>query len=521
MNQGSKRFFWNETAILISLALFKLALILTFSGRYGYFRDELYYIACSDHLAFGYVDQPPLSIFILALNRVLFGDSLFALRLLPAIAGGLTVFLAGLMARKFGAGRFGQALAALTVLASPVFLGQSRYFSMNGFDLLFWAIASYLLILIIKENKPRLWLAFGLVIGLGLLNKYSIGFFIIGMVAGFLLTAQRKQLLSRWLWAGGFVAAALFLPHIIWEVKHGFPSLEFMRNASFYKNIPISPFGFLMGQFIEVGPANAVVWLLGLAYFFFHRAGRQYRFLGWIYVVVFGVMVATRAKVYYLSPIYTVLLAGGAVWIEELGRRSRWRWLKPAAAGLAVALGVLIAPFAVPVLPVESFIRYQKFLGVTSPQEERNEIGALPQHYADMFGWEEMVQTVAGVYKSLPADKQAHCLIYVRNYGQAGAIDFFGPKYGLPKAACGHNNYWLWGLPRDWKGEVAIIFGDSQDVRESVEDLSPNYDRVELAATFTCQYCMPYENNRPIFICRGLKLNIPLDVIWAEEKHFE
>ena len=518
--KGSRLILSAGNVIIAGLALFKLFLILVFAGNYGYFRDELYYLACSDHLALGYVDQPPLSLFLLAFSRMLFGDSLIALRLLPAIVGAVTVFLAGLMARKLGAGRFGQFLAALSVLTAPVLLGQSRYFSMNVFDILFWTVATYLLIVIIKENKPRLWLVFGVVAGFGLLNKYSLGFLIIGMAAGLILTRERKHLQSRWLWIGGLIAGFIFMPHVAWEFEHGFPSLEFMRNASLYKNVPLSPIGFLGGQFMEIGLANAIIWLLGLAYFFFHKKGTKFRALGWMYVVIFGVMMATRAKVYYLSPVYPLLLAGGSVWMEKISYLSAWKLLRPTITGLVAFFGILAAPFAVPLLPVEAFIRYQDFLGLTPPQEERHDMGALPQHYADMFGWEGMVETVAKVYRSLPPEDQDGCLIYVRNYGQAGAIDFLGKYYGLPKASCGHNNYWLWGPP-EWDGEVAIVFGSSRDVQESLEDLAPHYEEVEHAATFLCNYCMPYENNRPIFICRGFKHIDSLDAVWQEEKHFQ
>jgi Dolichyl-phosphate-mannose-protein mannosyltransferase len=507
----------NATAILLGLAALRLVLTLAFSGRYGYFRDELYYIACSDHLALGYVDQPPLSIGLLAVNRALFGDSLFALRLIPGLAGALVVLLSGLIARKLGAGKFGQVLAALAALISPGFLSQSRYYSMNILDILFWTVAVFLALVIVKDDRPRLWPLFGVVVGLGLQNKYSIGFLVVGLVAGLLLTTARKHLLKGSFWIGAALAALIFLPHVLWEVRTGFPSVEFMRNASLYKNMPISPLGFFLAQVMEVGLIQAFLWLAGLGYFFFHREGKRLRLFGWMYVVVFLIMIATRAKAYYLAPIYPVLLAGGAVLVEEMSARSGRRWLRPVTAVLLVIFSGLAVPFVIPVLHVESFIAYQDFLGLKPEQEERTEVGILPQHYADMFGWEEMTAMVAEVYQSLPPEERAGCLIYVRNYGEAGAIDFFGPKYGLPKASCGHNNYWLWGPP-DWDGKVAIVFGDSNDLEESTKDMAPGFATVEHVATFTHKYVMPYENGRPIFICRGAKGNIK--EIWPREKNF-
>jgi len=516
--KGSKiRSGISATALLVGLAALRLVLTLAFSGRYGYFRDELYYIACSDHLAFGYVDQPPLSIGLLAINRALFGDSLFALRLLPAIAGAVIVFLSGLIARKLGAGKFGQALTALAVFISPGLLSQSRYYSMNILDILFWTVAVYLALVIVKDDRPGLWPLFGVVVGLGLMNKYSIGFLVVGLVAGLLLTSSRKHLAKASFWIAAALAALIFLPHVLWEVRTGFPSLEFMRNASLYKNMPVSPLGFFLAQVMEVGFVQALLWLAGLGYFFFHQEGKKLRLFGWMFVVVFLIMIATRAKAYYLAPIYPILLAGGAVLIETLSVRAGRRWLRPVAVVLLVAGGALVVPFVIPVLPVESYITYQNFMGLTPAPEERHEIGVLPQHYADMFGWEEMTAMVAKVYQSLSPEERAGCLIYVRNYGEAGAIDFFGEKYGLPKASCGHNNYWLWGPP-DWDGKVAIIFGDSNDLEESTKDVAPGFVTVEHVATFTHKYVMPYENGRPIFVCRGAKGNIK--DIWPREKGF-
>ena len=510
--------FLRENTILISLALFKLVLHLLFHADYGYFRDEFYYIACSDHLALGYVDQPPLSIFILAVGRLVLGDSLFVIRLLPALAGAGVVVIAGFIARELGGGKFAQFLTGLSVIASPVILGLNRFYSMNAFDILFWTIAACIVILILKRENPRLWLIFGVTIGFGLLNKYSIGFLCVGLVAGLLLTTNRRHLINKWFWLGNIIAFGIFLPHIIWEIKYGFPSIVFMRNATLYKNLPTPPIEFLMGQFLEIGFGNALLWLPGLFYCFLHREGKQFRLFGWMYIVIFAVMVATNAKVYYLSPIYPLLLALGAVAVEKFTGRVRWNWFKPTVIGLVALSGMFTMPFTIPVLSVERFIEYQNFLGLSPPQEERHEMGVLPQHYADMFGWEEMVETVSKVYQRLTPEEQSECTIFVWNYGEAGAIDLFGEKYNLPKATCSHNNYWLWGPPKDRTGDVTIIFGTSSDVKRSLEDLSSYFEEIVHEATFTCTYCMPYENNRPIFICRKAKSTF--QEIWSELRHY-
>lgn len=506
----------NDLRIPFFLALLQLALQTAFHGNYGYFRDELYYIVCSDHLAFGYVDQPPLSIAILWVNRSFLGDSLHGLRFLPALVGSGVVVLAALMARQLGGTRFAQGLAALSVVATHGLIGHGKFFSMNPFDVLFWTLAGFSVIVILGDDKPKLWILFGLVVGLGLLNKYSMGFLVIGLVVGLLLTRQRKQLATRWFWLGAGVATVVFLPHVIWEIIHGFPSLEFMRNASQNKNVNPGVVDFLVGQVRDMNLFSAPLWLGGIYFFYEHQEGR-YRPLAWIYVIVFVVMVAANAKLYYLSAIYPIFLAGGSVLFDQFVHRKSINWLKPVLAGFQILVALVILPFALPVLPVEQFIKYEHFLGVSPRAEERSSLGELPQYYADQFGWNEMVDSVASVYRRLTSEEQSQCVIYVRNYGEAAAIDFFGKKYGLPKALCAHNSYWLWG-PGQRPGNIAIIFGNSRNLENNFSDLRRPYKHVELATTTNAKHCMPYENGRMIFICK--EMNTTFQKLWPTERFY-
>ena len=506
-----------QLIIPFSIALAQFVLQMLFHGNYGYFRDELYYIACSKHLAFGYVDQPPLSLAILAGVRFLFGDSLQAIRFLPALAISASSLLAALMTLRLRGGDFAVGLASLSVVAAPVLLGQGRYFSMNSFDLLFWTAACYLVVRILTGDSPKMWLAFGVVVGLGLENKYSVGFLCIGLFAGMLLTSERKQLLGKWFWLGALVALVLFMPHIIWEWTHGFPSLEFMRNASQNKNVPVTLPDFASGQLRELNYFCAPIWLLGLYYFFFDADGRRYRMLAWTYVIVFIIMVASNGKAYYLSPIYPMILAGGAVFFERLTKEQPRQWMRSIAVGGVLVFAALSLPFAIPILSIDRFISYQELLGIKVHSEERTSVGVLPQHYADEFGWEEMTAVTASAYQTLTPEEQSKCVIYVRNYGEAGAIDFFGPKYGLPGALCAHNSYWYWG-PGEKTGDVAIIFGSRRGLQDNLDDLNRAYDHVELAATLKLDYAMPYENGRQIFICRGMKTTF--QKIWPTERFF-
>jgi hypothetical protein len=508
--------FSRDLTIPVILAFFQLILLTVFHENYGYFRDELYYIACSNHLAFGYVDQPPLSIAILWINRLFLGDSLGALRFLPALVGAIVVLLAALMTRKLGGSKFAQSLAALSVVAAHGLIGHGRTFSMNPFDVLFWSVAGYILVVILIEEKSKLWILFGFVVGLGLLNKYSIGFMIIGLAAGLLLTRQRKQFYSKWFWLGGVVAFIVFLPHIIWQIIYDFPSLEFMRNASQNKNVNLNIIDFLIGQLRDMNIINAFLWIGGI-YFFYKYKGGRLRPLAWMYPVVFFVMVAGNAKVYYLSAIYPIFLAGGAVFFEQYIQLKSINWLRTLYVGLLSIIALVILPFAVPVLPVEQFIRYEYTLGLTPHAEEKSSVGELPQYYADQFGWREMVDTIANVYKKLTPEEQSQCVIYVRNYGEAAAIDFFGTQQGLPNARCGHNNYWLWG-PGNLTGDVAIIIGGSRGLEKNLSDLRSRYKYVEFAATTNAKYAMPFENGRMIFICKGM--NSTFQILWPWERFY-
>jgi len=498
-------------AVLLSLAFATLLLHVFTDGRYGFFRDEFYYIACGEHLDWGYVDQPPFAALMIAIIRKLLGDSIYAIRFFPALCGALTVFLTGWIARELGGGRFAQVLAAQAAMLGPVYLIVDHFYSMNCFDHFFWALAAYVLIRILKYDRPRLWLLFGLIAGVGLMNKYSIGFLGLGLIVGLALTPARKYFSSPWLWLGGALATVIFLPHILWEIRHQFPTAEFIHNATLYKNAPMSPPRFLAEVALQTLPLTVPIWLAGLYFYFFAPEGKPYRVLGWIFVVVLGIFFMTNAKPYYLAPTLFMLFAGGAFAIELFIQRRNWTWLKPASLAVLILGGLIVLPYGVPVLPVDTFIRYENFLGLHPGSGERDKPGELPQVYADMFGWENQVAVVAKVYNTLTPEEKAHTLIYCSNYGQAGAIDFFGRKYGLPKASSGHNNYWLWG-PQNPNADIVITVGERR------RDVEKSFNDVQLAATVVSPHARSFETNLPIYIGRDLKM--PLKEIWPHTKEF-
>jgi Dolichyl-phosphate-mannose-protein mannosyltransferase len=494
------------------IALIKLVVHLYAGRSYGYFVDELYYLDCARHLDWGYVDQPPLIAGVTWLIRSTLGDSLSAIRLLPALCGAAMVLLSGLLARELGGGQFAQSLAALSVLLAPGLLGVDHFLSMNCMEPLFWMGCALLLVRMVRTENRRLWLWFGMLAGLGLENKYSMGIFGFGLVAGLLLTRQRRLLASKWFWIGGGIAFVIFLPNLLWNIHYHFPFLELQQNIKQSgRNVALSPLLFF-GQEIEAMlHFSLFIWLGGLWFFFFRREGRPFCFLGWAWLITALVFVAVNPRIYYLFPAFPVLFAGGAVlWECWIGRPGlawlRWTW------GAAMALlGALLAPLAIPLLPPEIYIRYTTALHLKQPTIENHKLGPLPQLFADQFGWPEMVAAVASVCNSLPAEVRPRTAIFAQTYGQAGAIDLFGPQLGLPPAISGHQSYFLWG-PRGYTGESMIVMGDR---RARLEEL---FASVEWKAHLDHPYSMPY-NHIDIYYCRGLKM--PLAELWPKIKKWD
>jgi hypothetical protein len=499
-------------AIAIYFALTGLFVHLLTNGRYGYFRDELYYLACGDHLDWGYVDHAPLIGLVAKSTRILFGDSLRALHFLPALSAAAKILLTGLIARELGGRRLAVSLACLCVLVSPVFLIIDNQLAMNTFEPLLWMGCAYLLILIIKRNKPHYWLWFGLLAGLGLENKHSMLFFGCAVVLGLLLAPERRFFADKWIWIAGAIALLLFLPNLIWEQQHHWPTIEDLNNVRMsHKNVELPPLAFIGQQVLMLSPASAPVWVAGLWFFLFDQAGKRYRALGWTYLSLLALMMALKGKDYYLAPAYPMLFAGGGVWWEKLidGHR-RVRWLKVALPAIIFLPAAIFMPLALPILPVETLLRYQDAIGFRPPRTEVGMSGPLPQYFGDMFGWTEMVDTVARIYFTLPPEERAKTAILAGNYGEAAAIDFFGPRYHLPKAISAHQSYFYWG-PRDYTGEVMILLEwDRRSAERSCQS-------VEEAAVLDHPYTMGWEHYS-IFICRGLKK--PLSEVWPSWKHW-
>ncbi|HRI87833.1 MAG TPA: glycosyltransferase family 39 protein, partial [Candidatus Hydrogenedentes bacterium] len=356
-------------------ALALLLHVVTANG-YGIFRDELYYIACSKELALGYVDQPPFSIVLLAAWRAIFGESLFALRLPPGLAHAATAVVFGFIARELGAARFGQSLAALLAALLPVYLGTSSFYSMNAFDVLFWALLIFVLCRIIATQNAKLWLLFGVIAGLGVQNKFSVAFLAIALAAGIVLTMQWKYLRSPYPYIGGAIAFLIFLPHVYWMHSTDWVTLEFMRNASSMKNAATNPLKYFLDQLLMAHPLYLPIWIAGIVYLFRAQSLRAYRIYAVMFVFLFFFFSLTNGKSYYLAPAYSLVLPAGALAIERFAQR-RGAWFRPAALALAALAGLIIAPMAVPLLSPEGILRYEQALGLKPPRDEKGHDAAL------------------------------------------------------------------------------------------------------------------------------------------------
>jgi hypothetical protein len=498
-------------AILVAA---KLLIHLASADRYGYFRDELYFLDLGRHLDWGYVDTAPL-IAVYAKVALLLGGSLPVLRTMAAVAGAARVALTMLLARELGGRRFAQGLAGLSALAASIYLAEDSILTMNGFESLFWMGAVLVVIRIERTGNSKLWIAFGALLGLGLENKHSALFFGGALAMAVLVTPLRRELAGPWLWVGVALAILIFLPNVIWQFRHGFPTLEDLENVRRTgKNVVLSPMQFLAQQVWLLNPFLLPIWLAGLLSLLVGRLSRL-RVIALTYLLLLAAMIAMKAKNYYLAPIYPMLLGSGAVAVEDwLERRARIRgrlWPKAAIATYVAAAGALAAPAILTILPPEKVVSYQRWLGATPPKTEVRHEGPLEQRLGDQFGWEELVADVARIYDALPPEERARTGIFASNYGEAGALNLFGPALGLPAPICAHQNHFFWGPPKtDPENLIWLQWG-----RQGVED---HCRSVELVGRHSHPWGME-EENRPIYLCRGLKR--PLADDWEPDfKHW-
>ncbi|MBM3288727.1 MAG: hypothetical protein FJY92_01110 [Candidatus Hydrogenedentes bacterium] len=493
--------WWKSDYALIGcFAAFKVLLNGAFITRYGFQRDELYFIACGNHLSFGYVDHTPMVPWTARLTQTLFGESLFALRIPSLVAGALCVALVGLLVREMGGRRWAQAFACAAAIAAPAYLRAHSILHIPTFEMVYWTACFLILARIVNGGSEKLWLLFGAVAGLGLMNKPTVLFLGAGVAVALVLTPLRKHLLRPWVYAGGAIALLIFLPNLVWQYHHDFATYRFVKQLNANTMQRISFLDFMLGQVLYMGPLNALVWAPGLFYLLVSKHGAKYRALGIVCVTVFAIFVIAKAKVYYLAPAYPALFAGGAIaWSGLVQRRA---WLERAAFALPAAGLIWLAPLGLPMLEIETAPRAIRAL--TGGVVDEHTAYEITGDWRDQHGWENTVAAVSKVYDSLSPGEKQGCIILTNNYGQAGAIDFFGRKHGLPNALCRFMTYYYWG-PGDRAGDVAITVGLS---RQHVAQ----YADVELAATVVNEHTVSYETNLAVLVCR--KPSMPIQDAW-------
>src|SRR5438874_611694 len=477
--------------------------------HYGFFRDELYFIVCGRHPPLCYADQPPLVPLLAALTQ-LAGESLVLLRAPAALVAAASVYVTCLLARELGGGRFAQALAAVSSALCPVLCAFGMKLSTDTPGLWLWPLAALYLLRLLRGGDARNWLGLGAALGLSAQAKFSVAYFAAALFLGLLCTPKRRILLSRWFVLGALLAAALALPALLWQASHGFPMLEILRNGQHGKNVVLSPGEYLFAEVLVTNPILALIWIAGL---FQLLADEQARPLGLSFLFLLAAMIASHAKHYYPADIYPVLFAAGGVAVERLTEARRW--LRPVVTTVAAAAGLASIPYVLPVLTVPAFLRYHRFvssrLQLEATRTENARPTALPQDWADMHGWPELAAAVARVVESLPPGERGRAAIVTSNYGEAAAIDFFGEQYHLPPVLSGHHQYFLWGT-HGYDGQVVI------DVNGDCGRRAHLFRSSEQAAFLTSPLVMPWENDLPIMVCRGIAR--PLPELWAGKKFY-
>jgi 4-amino-4-deoxy-L-arabinose transferase-like glycosyltransferase len=493
-----------DFAILAALALIGVLLHTLTNGQYGFHRDELATLDDARYLAWGYVAYPPVTPFIARMALELFGPSLAGVRLFAAMAQAAALVLTGLMARQLGGGRPAQIVAALAVAISPVSLSAGALFQYVSFDYLWWVAAAYSIIRLLRSEDPRWWLAVGVVIGLGMMTKYTVVFLVAGVIAGVLLTPARRYLRSPWLWCGVALSLAIFLPNFIWQVHHGFISLDFLSHIH-ARDVRIGRTqNFLIDQLlVAANPFTILLWVAGLFYFLVARDGKRFRLLGWMFVVPLMLFLLAKGRGYYMAPAYPMLLAAGAVLearaVASLAagraRLVRGHTCVTLAVGAALAIAVVL-----PIAPVNS-----------SWWKVANRID---DDFREEIGWPELVDTIAGIHASLSPGERAHVSILAGNYGEAGAIDLYGPAHGLPKAISGINSYWARGYG-DPPPRTLIVVGISR------EFLERNFESCVLAGHVANRYGVENEETTrhpDLFVCGQPRE--PWPVFWKQFQYY-
>ncbi|MEO7040170.1 MAG: glycosyltransferase family 39 protein [Candidatus Elarobacter sp.] len=498
---------WFRDRVALAIAIPTFLLHLALANRYDVFRDELYFIVCGRHPAFGYVDQPPL-VPLLAAGFYALGHQTWLLRLPVVFAAAALVILTVRFARLLGGGDGAGVAAGIAAAVAPILLGISATFNSSVFEPLAWTAVAFGLARAVLLDDRRALVWSGLVAGVALEAKYALSSWLVALLVGVVVTNERRLLGRRELWIGLGLATLIALPSFAWQAANGWPFVELVAAAG-AKNASITPVGFMLAQLVVLNPLFAPLWIGGLAAPFVCRDLAPLRFVAIAYVVVAALIIAGHGKDYYLTAAYPPLFALGGVALERVVRSVFARAIYLA---LAVTVSAIVAPTALPILPPSQIAGYMQRIHLAPPQQEKAFAGtALPQEFADQLGWRTFVSQVGTAYASLPSDLRADTVVLVDNYGEAAALDVYGAPYGLPPALSGHNQYYLWNL----RGQVGT---NVLRVERNPTRLRPYCAGVRVLARTFAPYAMRYENGKSIAFCRRLKPR--LATLWPKLKDY-
>jgi hypothetical protein len=499
MKKNKQQYFTNEKAIIIYLIAVKVIFHLVLP-EYGFFRDELYYISIGDQFNFSNLDMLPLSPLYLKFFTFIFGYSIKTVHLASSLLGAGSLLFTCLITKELGGGKYAVLLSGIFILFSGFTIFGSL-FTYDSIDFLVNVTVLYLLVKLFKTNKQKLWYYIGFVLGLGLLNKLTTLFFGSAIFVSLWLVSKRKMFKTKQVWIAGIIALLFLLPYLIWQSQNDWYFLEFAANYSGGLSYLASFPEFIWNQIIPNNIVSLPIWLTGLYLLLFSSRWKKYRFFGIMYLFLFLLYYKIGAKFYFLIPMYTILLSVGSIKLEEKFNFSRN--FKIAIPLLYIILSLPFLPMQVPLLPVDDLINYANVLSVDAGVKyENNSISKLPQHFADRFGWEELVIEISKEYHSISTENKLKIGILTNNYGIASAVHFYRDKYNLPEPIANVGWFYFESIRKDNVANTYVCIGFSK------ETLCHIFNSVIEKRVFTHQYCMPHENNRPIYLSTNPKVDV-------------
>lgn len=491
MQKTNQSGFWIMTFIFMAL---KIGIHLLTNTNYELHRDAYLYLAQGDHLSWGYLSVPPLTAFLSKLLRFITGDSAFAVRLFPTLIGGASVIVVNLIVREMGGRRWAMVLASLAFICSPAFLRSNMLLQPVSLNQFFWLTAFYFVVRLINTRDPKYWLYLSINFALGFLTKYAIIFLAAGFFIALLLTPSRRLLKSKYFVYGLILGVLLIMPNLVWQHNNSWPVIYHMEMLRQYHLVNVQLADFLSAQLIMHLPVT-FFWLTGLIYLLFYREMYKYRIVGFTFLAVLILLLLTRGKSYYTIGLYSVLFAAGGVVFEKFIRRTIWAYAS--LVFMIITLSIML-PFSLPVLGHERMLEFcQKSIeiGVDMPMRwEDGQVHSLPQDYADMIGWKELAENVMHVYDLVPAAQKTHCYIYAENYGQAGAIRYYGLKNGLPEPICFHGSFIFWA-PDDVNDLQYLIY-----VNDDISGIRDYFGTIDRYDGITTPYAR--ESGLPVYLCK-------------------